>query len=201
MLYAAKKVNLAFILNVVINTDKKIINAFAGHWEKAHLKGYEFVSKVAEVKTKPADIVITTNGGYPLDQNIYQSVKSMTDAEAACKEDGVIIVASECIDGHGGDPFYNTFTKAESVEDVMDEIMARDRNETIPEQWESHILVRILLKHKVIMVTEAPKEMVENMHMKWVSNLNSAIKMAGFFLKNDKAKINVIPDGVAVVIL
>lgn len=105
MLYAAKKANLNFILNVVINGDKKIINAFAGHWEEAHLKGCEFVFKLAEVKSKLADIVITTNGGYPLDQNIYQSVKGMTAAEATCKKGGVIIIASQCADDHGGD-FY-----------------------------------------------------------------------------------------------
>jgi len=49
----------------------------------------------------------------------------------------------------------------------MDEIMARNREETMPDQWESQVLARILLKHKVIMVTNASKEMVENMHMKW----------------------------------
>jgi len=59
MLYAAKKANLNFILNVVINGDKKIINAFAGHWEEAHLNGCEFVSKLARGKPKLADIVIT----------------------------------------------------------------------------------------------------------------------------------------------
>jgi len=201
MLYAAKKANLNFILNVVINGDKKIINAFTGHWEEAHLKGCKFVSKLAGIKPKLADIVITTNGGYPLDQNIYQSVKGMTAAEATCKKGGVIIIASQCADDHGGDSFYNTFANANRVQDVMDEIIARNRDETIPDQWESQILARILLKHKVIMVTDAPKKMVEDMHMKWASNLNSAIKMAEFFLKNDKAKINIIPDGVAVVIL
>ena len=126
MLYAAKKANLNFILNVVINGDKKIINAFAGHWKEAHLEGCEFVSKLAGVKSKPADIVITTNGGYPLDQNIYQSVKGMTAAEDTCKKGGVIIIASACDDGHGGDFFYNTFAKANAVQNVMDEIMARN---------------------------------------------------------------------------
>jgi len=199
MLYAAKKANPAFILNVVINADKKIINAFAGHWEKAHLKGCEFISKLAEVKIKLADIVIATNGGYPLDQNIYQSVKSMTAAEATCKEGGVIIIASACADGHGGDSFYNTFAKANSVQDVMDEIMARNRDKTIPDQWESQVLARILLKYKVIMVTNVSKEMVENMHMEWAKSVKEAIKMADEILGN-KGKITVIPDGVSVIV-
>jgi len=199
MLYAAKKANLNFILNVVINGDKKIINAFAGHWEEAHLKGCKFVSKLAGVKPKLADIVITTNGGYPLDQNIYQSVKGMTAAEATCKKGGVIIIASECADGHGGDFFYNTFAKANSVQYVMDEIMARDRTKTIPDQWESQILARILLKYQLIMVTGAPKCMVESMHMKWASSVEEAIEMADEML-GDINKITVIPDGVSVIV-
>ena len=199
MIYAAGKVNLNFILNVVINGDKKIINAFAGHWEKAHLKGCEFVSKLAGFKSKLADIVITTNGGYPLDQNIYQSVKGMTAAEATCKKGGVIIIASTCADGHGGDSFYNTFAKANSVQNVIDEIMARNRNKTIPDQWESQILARILLKCKVIMVTNASKKMVENMHMKWAASIEEAIEMADEMLGN-RGKITIISDGVSVIV-
>ena len=95
MLYAAQQAGLAFILNVVINAEKKVIAAFAGDSEKAHLTGCEYVLKMAEVKAQPADIVVTTNGGYPLDQNIYQSVKGMTAAEANCKKDGVIIMVTD----------------------------------------------------------------------------------------------------------
>jgi len=199
MLYAAKNANLKFILNVVIDSDKKIINAFAGHWEKAHIKGCEFVSKLAGVKSKPANIVITTNGGYPLDQNIYQSVKGMTAAEATCNEGGVIIMASACNDGHGGDSFYNTFAKADKVHNVRDEIMARNRDETIPDQWESQILARILLKHKVIMVTDIQREIVENMHIKWAASIEEAIEMADEILGNT-SKITIIPDGVSVIV-
>ncbi|MFW5986482.1 MAG: nickel-dependent lactate racemase, partial [Halanaerobiales bacterium] len=92
MLYAAEKAGLDFIVNVVINSDKEIIKAVAGHYESAHLQGCNFLAGLAAVEKAPADIVITTNGGYPLDQNIYQSVKGMTAAEATCKEGGVIII-------------------------------------------------------------------------------------------------------------
>lgn len=200
MLYAAKKAGLAFILNVVIDADKKVINAFAGHREKAHLKGTEFVSELAGVEAKPADIVITTNGGYPLDQNIYQSVKGMTAAEATCKEGGVIIIAAECSDGHGGEEFYKTFKEAKKVEDIMEDILARGRKETIPDQWESQILARILLKFEVIMVTDAPEEMVEDMHMHWASDLESALSLAEDLLNDKEASITAIPDGVSVVV-
>lgn len=200
MLYAAKVAKLAFILNVVIDAEKKVIKAFAGHFDEAHKRGCEFVEILAGVRKKPASIVITTNGGYPLDQNIYQAVKGMTAAEATCKEGGVIIIASQCADGHGGESFYNTFASAVSVRQIMDEILIRTAEQTIPDQWESQILARILLKHNVIMVTDAPQEIVEKMYMKWAPSVEAALKLAEDILHDSDCKITVIPDGVSVIV-
>ncbi|MCK8826191.1 nickel-dependent lactate racemase [Natroniella acetigena] len=201
MLYAAEQAGVEFILNVVINEHKEVINAFAGHLEDAHKEGCEFVAELSGVEANPADIAITTNGGYPLDQNIYQAVKGMTAAEATCKEGGVIIIAAECSDGHGGEAFYKTFAEADSVEQIMDDIEARDRKETVPDQWESQVLARILLQFEVIMVTDAPKEMVEDMYMHWASDLDEALEMAEKMLDDPEAEITVVPDGVSVTVL
>lgn len=203
MLYAAKAAKLAFICNVVIDADKKVIAAFAGDREQAHYAGCEFEMKLAGAKAVPADIVITTNGGYPLDQNIYQSVKGMTAAEATCKEGGVIIDVSACSDGHGGEDFYNTLKDATSIQKAMDEILARDRNDTVFDQWESQILMRMLLKYTIIMVTKAPKQMIEDMHMRYTTSIEDAIAMAkDIMAKKGVAdpKITVIPDGVSVIV-
>jgi len=200
MLYAAEQAKLAFILNVVIDADKKVIKAFAGHFDQAHRVGCQFVSQLASVQAKPADIVITTNGGYPLDQNIYQAVKGMTAAEASCKEGGVIISVSQCMDGHGGQAFYEAFASSDSVEKIYAEVMKRNAQETQPDQWEIQILARILLKHQVIMVTEAPQEMVENMHMKWAASLDEAVELAKKLLGKPDYSFTVIPDGVSVIV-
>lgn len=203
MLYAAKAAKLAFICNVVIDADKKVIAAFAGDREKAHYAGADFEMKLAGVKPVPADIVITTNGGYPLDQNIYQSVKGMTAAEATCKEGGVIVDVSSCSDGHGGEDFYNNLKNAESIQKAMDEILARGRNETVFDQWEAQILMRMLLKFTIIMVTEAPQQMVEDMHMKYAASIDDALAMAKDVLAKKgitDPKITVIPDGVSVIV-
>ena len=203
MLYAAKAAKLAFICNVVIDADKKVIAAFAGDREKAHYAGADFEMKLAGVKPVPADIVITTNGGYPLDQNIYQSVKGMTAAEATCKEGGVIIDVSSCSDGHGGEDFYNNLKNAESSQKALDEILARGRNETVFDPWEAQILMRMLLKFTIIMVTEAPQQMVEDMHMKYAASVDDALAMAKEVLAKKgitDPKITVIPDGVSVIV-
>lgn len=203
MLYAAKVAKLAFICNVVIDAEKKVIAAFAGDSEEAHCKGVEFEMSLAGVKPVPADIVVTTNGGYPLDQNIYQSVKGMTAAEATCKEGGVIIDCTACNDGHGGEDFFNTLKNAADLQKAMDEILARDRNETIFDQWESQILLRLLLHFHIILVTQAPREMVEAMHLTYAENIDEAFKLAKDYLAEkgvNDPKVTVIPDGVSVIV-
>lgn len=203
MLYAAKAAHLAFICNVVIDADKKVIAAFAGDSEKAHLEGVAFEMKLAGVKPIPADIVVTTNGGYPLDQNIYQSVKGMTAAEATCKPGGVIIDVTACSDGHGGEDFFNTLKDAADIQAAMNEILARGRNETIFDQWESQILLRMLLNFTIIMVTKAPKDMVKAMHLKYANTIEEAFAMAKAVLADKgimEPKVTVIPDGVSVIV-
>lgn len=200
MLYAARTAKLAFIMNVVIDADKRIIEAFAGHYDDAHVQGCDFVRSLAGVAKAEADIVITTNGGYPLDQNIYQSVKGMTAAEATVKDGGVIIMAAECVDGHGGEVFFDTFKNASGPQEIMEGILPRSREETIPDQWESQILARILLHHEVIMVTDAPRDMVQAMHMHWASTLQEALRIAEALVNKKDCEIAIIPDGVSVIV-
>lgn len=201
MLFAAKQAKLAFIMNVVIDADKKIIHAFAGDLEQAHLAGCKFVGELASVKAKPADVVITSNGGYPLDQNIYQLVKGLSSGEATCKQDGVIIICAACNDGHGGEAFYNWFKEAPGgAREVMDKIMKLDRNSTIPDQWAAQIIARIQLKHKVIIVSDqCDHQIILDMGFQAASTLDEALAMAER-IKGSDATFTVIPDGVAVII-
>ncbi len=119
MLYAARTAKLAFVVNVVINSEKEVIHAVAGDCDAAHINGREFLEKLCKVQATPSDIVVTTNGGYPLDQNIYQAVKGMTAAEAAVKQDGVIIMLAKSNDGHGGAAFFNTFWDEKNLEKML----------------------------------------------------------------------------------
>lgn len=200
MLYAAEKAKLAFILNVVIDSQKKVIKAFAGHREKAHEKGCEFVVELSKVDKIPADIAISTNGGYPLDQNIYQSVKGMTAAEATCKDGGVIIMVSACNDGHGGQSFYDNLAQAKSPRELLDKIAKVPRNETVPDQWEFQILARMLDKYTVIMVTDmCDAEMIKKMHMEHAFTFEEALNRA-YEIKGRDSKVVVIPDGVSVIV-
>lgn len=200
MLYAAEKANLAFILNVVIDEDKNIINAFAGDSKLAHEEGCKFVMDLSSVKSIPSDIVVSSNGGYPLDQNIYQSVKGMTAAEATCRKGGVIIMIAACNDGHGGQSFYDNVAQAKNPQELLDKVLTVPRNETIPDQWEFQILARILCNYTVIMVTDmCDPNMIKSMHMKHASTFEEALEIA-YKIKGKDAEVVVIPNGVGVVV-
>ncbi len=199
MLYAAKKAGLAFIVNVVIGAEKQVLYAVAGDCEKAHLKGVEFLKKYAEVEAVPADIAISTNGGYPLDQNIYQAVKGMTAAEATVKQNGVIIMLAASDDGHGGEYFYNTFKNEPSNDALAEQFAATPKNKTIPDQWEAQILVRILRKHRVIYVSELPDQMIKDFHMIPAKTLEEALSIAEQIL-GFKGTVTAIGDGVSVIV-
>lgn len=201
MIWAAKKAKLAYIVNVVIDENKDAIYAVAGDVEKAHRAGCDFLSKLCRVAPEYADIAISTNGGYPLDQNIYQSVKGMTAAEATVKDGGVIIMISKCNDGHGGDSFYHQLADEDSLDKIMSDILARGRNETLPDQWEGQILVRILQKATVIFVSDAPDEMICNMHMIPAHSIDEALSKAKEILKKNDPSIAAIPDGISVMVV
>ncbi len=201
MVYAGKTAKLAYIVNVVIDENKKAIFAVAGDMEKAHEKGCEFLSGLCKAKALPADIVISTNGGYPLDQNIYQSVKGMTAAEATVKEGGVIIMLSKCNDGTGGMDFYEQMKEEEDIGKIEQKFMARGRNETLTDQWMTQILVRILKHCSVVYVSDAPDEMIRDYHMIPAHSLDEAIQKAREILGRDDASVTAIPDGVSVMVV
>lgn len=199
MIWAAKKAKLSFIVNVVINEFKEAIFAVAGDMEKAHLVGCNFLSEFCEVKGKKADIVITTNGGYPLDQNIYQAVKGMTAAEAAVNKNGVIIMLAKSEDGHGGEELFKQHSDERGIDIVYDEFLKRERNETAPDQWEAQILIRILKYARVVYISDAPDEMIKSMRMIPAHSIDEAIMIADDILKSNP-KITIIPDGVSVIV-
>lgn len=149
MLFAAKASGISFILNVILNSKKEIIGAVAGDVEKAHEAGVEFLKGLCCCPACPGDIVIATNGGYPLDQNIYQSVKGMTTASATCRPGGVIIMISQCGDGHGGEEFYETFARQRDTEAILNQILSREADETVPDQCSPRFSARFCLRTRL----------------------------------------------------
>ena len=201
MLWAAEKAGLKFILNVVLDGEKKPIYAVAGDPGQAHAAGCAFLENLCGVPQTPADIVITTNGGYPLDQNIYQAVKGMTAAEATVKPGGVIIMLAASGDGHGGEAFCREMMAGEDMDALMAGILSRGRGETLPDQWQAQIMIRVLQKARVVYISDAPDDLVRRLHMLPAHSLEEAMALAEEILGDPHASVTVIPDGVSVIVL
>ena len=200
MLWAAKTAKLAYVVNVILDSEKKVIYAVAGEVEAAHKKGTDFLLSLCGAKAVESDIVITTNGGYPLDQNMYQAVKGMTAAEATVRRGGVIIMLAESGDGIGGDHFYHQLADEPDISKTMAQFLSRGRAETVPDQWQTQILLRILGYASVIYVSKMPDNTVEEMHMIPAHSIGEAIEKAKQIV-GDSASIAAIPDGVSVMVV
>ena len=125
-----------FMLNVTLNREKEITNVFAGELYEAHDRGCEFTKEHAMYRCEERfDVVIASNSGYPLDQNLYQAVKGMSAAHKVVKEGGSIIVASECSDGlpdHGN--YSKIFNMANSPQELLE--MINDPEFKMFDQWQ-----------------------------------------------------------------
>lgn len=201
MLFAAVAAKLAFILNVVLDEEKQIIAAFAGDSVLAHQAGCAFVRDRVRVKARKADIVVTSNGGYPLDQNIYQAVKGMTAAETCVNPGGVIIMVASCMDGHGGEGFFRWFKDAQSPREVADRISRIPAGETLPDQWEAQIMARVLCRCRAVILVsrDIEPQIVRDMYLEHAHTVAEALAMADRLL-GSRRQVTIIPDGVGVIV-
>lgn len=200
MIFAAGAAKLAYIVNVVLNAHGEVIASFAGDTEKAHLAGCAYVGELMACETEAADIVITTNNGYPLDQNLYQMVKGMSTAEGCCREGGVIIAVGKCGDGIGGDVFYQMFKNELTAAEILEEFRAVSPAETRIDQWQAHILARIMEKHHVVLVSDIEDEIARDFRMHPAKTVEEALAIADGLLGHHEGSISVIPEGISVII-
>ncbi len=200
MLWASKTAKLAFIVNVILNAEKEVIFATAGDAEMAHKAGTDFLSSLCGAQAIEADVVVTTKGGYPLGQNVYQAVKGMTAGEATVKKGGVIIMLAKSNDGIGGDHFYHQLSDEADINKTMDIFLSRDRTQTVPDQWQTQVMLRVLMHASVIYISEMPDEVIEKMHMTPAHSIDEALEKARKILNKEDLKIVAIPDGVSVIV-
>lgn len=198
LIEASRIVGVDYTLNVVLDKNKKIEAAFSGDIIKSHRVGCDYVMEQCKIEPVKGDIVITGNGGYPLDQNLYQTPKAVNTAVACSNKDAIIIMCAECSDQIGGEEFEKLMLMGTPKE--IDEYLSKiDPEDTIPEQWCAQIYSKILMKHKVILVTEGiEKELVEKMNFLHSKTIDEALDIA-YREKGKDASVIVIPDGVRVI--
>lgn len=196
MVEGARRAGLRFIVNAVINGAHETVAAFAGDLEQAHRAGTDYVNSLCRVEVSdPAGIVITGNGGYPLDQNIYQAVKAISTANIVAKSGGVIIMCAACEDGHGGEDFYNTFSSGQNANQILSDIRSVPMEQTRQDQWQSQIMAKAMAEHPVILVSTLPAPFVEKMGLIAAADLETAVRKADELLPA-REKILVLPDGI-----
>jgi nickel-dependent lactate racemase len=150
----ALRTNPTFLLNVTLNAARQITGVFAGDMLAAHAAGCAFVKANAMAAVdRPYDIVITTNSGYPLDQNLYQSVKGMSAASQIVREGGAILIAAACEDGlpdHGR--YAVLLAEGGSPQGVLDMISRPGFVEQ--DQWQVQIQAMIQLRADVYVYSD-----------------------------------------------
>jgi nickel-dependent lactate racemase len=150
----ARKTDPTFLLNVTLNAQRQITGVFAGDVIAAHAAGCACVKENAMAGVdEPYDIVITTNSGYPLDQNLYQSVKGMSAAAQIVRQGGAIIMAAACEDGlpnHGG--YAALLARAGSPQAILDLIAQPGFSEH--DQWQVQVQAQIQLQAQVFVYAD-----------------------------------------------
>lgn len=143
-----------FLINVTLNNRREITGVFAGDMLAAHAAGCAFVRENAMARVDaPYDVVITTNSGYPLDQNLYQAVKGMSAANQIVRPGGAIVVAAECADGlpdHGR--YADLLAEAGSPQGVLDMLARPGFN--AQDQWQVQIQAMIQLRAEVYVYSD-----------------------------------------------
>ena len=103
-------------------------------------------------------------------------------------------------DGHGGQAFFEEMSESPDLDKIMQQILSRGRNETLPDQWQAQIMLRVLLKATVIFVSEAPDEMVRAFHMLPAHSVQEALALADQLRGDQAGTVTIIPDGVSVIV-
>ncbi len=183
-----------FCVNVTLNRNRQITRFFCGDVRAAHDTGCRFSRDTAMVACPaPFPIVVTTNSGYPLDQNLYQAVKGMSAAAQIVADGGLIIAAARCNDGfpdHGN--FRPLLFGAASPRALLETILAPGFS--VYDQWEAQLLAMIRLKARVALKSGLADDEVVKAHLAPISDIVQAVEEERRRVGAD-APIAVLPEG------
>lgn len=183
-----------FIVNVTLNTGKEITGVFSGHPVKAHLEGVEFLERhCVATLDEPLDFVVTTNAGAPLDCNLYQTSKGISGVAGATRDGGVILIATECLEGFGSEEYRAVFEHATTPQAFIEKLMKKEF--FLPDQWCAQETYQVMLKNEIWVHTRGiDAETLQRFHFRPVENLSRAIAELLDRFGRD-ARWAIVPDG------
>jgi nickel-dependent lactate racemase len=192
--WIARRAGCDFIVNVVIDAERRILKVVAGDMEQAFLEGVEFVKGVVrDTVPEPVDVVVTSCAGYPLDTTFYQAVKGMTGALPIVKQGGTIILAASLSEGIGSPEFQRLFQENPSLEVFVERILGKDY--FVMDQWQLEELAKVRRKAKVKVVSDGlPPETLDRLFVESAPTVERALadSLAEY---GPQAKVAVIPKG------
>lgn len=183
-----------FCINVTLNQDKRITRFFCGETLAVHEAGCAFAKATAMTPCpRPFPIVVTTNGGFPLDQNVYQAVKGMSAAARIVTPGGLILCAARCNDGF---PEHGNFRKLLYAYASPREMLAAIESPGFAtyDQWQAQLFALVLGRARVGLHCEVPAEDLRRAHLEPVADLGAALR-AELARLGPKTPVAVLPEG------
>lgn len=192
--WIGRHVGCDFIVNVVIDAQRRPLKFVAGDMEAAFLEGVEFVrGVVVDTVREPVDIVVTSCAGYPLDTTFYQAVKGLTGALPIVKQGGTIIMAASLSEGIGSAEFVSLFDDNPSLEVFVERILGKDY--FVMDQWQLEELAKVRRKAKVKIVSDGlPSETLDRLFVESAPTVEKAL-CASLAEYGPAAQVAVIPKG------
>ena len=192
MVEAVKMAKVDFVLNVVNNSKREVVKAFAGDLEQVFSEGVKVVDEMYRVQVdRRADIVVVSPGGDPADVNLFQAYKGVDNALEVVKRGGVIILVAELPEGHGNQDFYDWMVKFNDLKAVEREVK---RNFVVGGS-KAYYYMKALQKAQIILVSSMPDYYATNVFkLKTARAVNDALNEA-FNIVGKNAKIWTLPYG------
>jgi nickel-dependent lactate racemase len=183
-----------FLINVTQNRRREITGFFCGDVLAAHDTGCAFTRKTAMVACPRAfPIVVTSNSGFPLDQNLYPAVKGMSAAAQIVADGGLIIAAAECGDGfpdHGS--FKNFLFSHGSAQAMLDTI--NQAPAPVEDQWQVQLLALIMVRARVGVYGQIAAADLRRAHLEPIADIAARVREELHRIGKD-APIAVMPEG------
>ncbi len=178
LLGIVRRVGVDFMLDVTLDRARHVTGVFAGDIEHAHAAGVAFIEPhVHAAIDAPADVVLISAGGYPLDATFYQSIKGLTAALNIVRRGGTIILMTEMSEGMGSDHFVALLRTLHHHEEMMARLTSPGFFQI--DQWMVQHLCQVLRKAEVVIVTDSPKPELAGLPLRVVHNVDEALSLAG----------------------
>jgi len=184
-----------FIVNVSLNHQKEITEIFIGNFISAHEQGCRHVAAESFIAApRKFPVVVTTNSGYPLDMNFYQTVKGISAAAGIAEDGGSIIIASECSNGiPAGSPFEKLLLQPHSPEELLDKIMLN--HETACDQWQVQALLQIILKCRVFLYSALGHHLQKRTRVSFIDDIEKTLESERLSYGIEPLPVAVMPLG------